>query len=80
MYYVYVIRSQFLNKTYIGYTEDLDRRLTEHNSRFKKMAENGFDWELIHVEEYPTKSLAMKREKYFKTGDGRRVLKLKGVR
>ncbi len=74
MYFVYVIKSESLNKTYIGQTANLNTRLKEHQGRL-----NAFDWTLVHVEEYRERSLAVRRERYFKTGDGRKVLRNKGI-
>jgi len=79
MYYVYVIRSDSKNRLYIGHTCDLNNRLTEHNNGYSSATKFICDWHLIYKEEYSGRALAMKREKYFKTGDGRRVLKLKGI-
>ena len=74
MYFVYIIKSSLLNRTYIGQTDDLQSRLKQHHGRLK-----AHDWKFVHVESYPTRSLAMRREKYFKTGDGRKVLQNKGI-
>ncbi|PIV39849.1 MAG: endonuclease, partial [Candidatus Omnitrophica bacterium CG02_land_8_20_14_3_00__42_8] len=37
------------------------------------------DWDVIYAEDYKDRLLAMKRERFFKTGDGRKVLKFKGI-
>ena len=74
MHFVYVIKSESLNTTYIGQTDDLELRLKQHHGRLK-----AFDWKLVHAEQFSTRSLAVRREKYFKTGDGRKVLRNKGV-
>ena len=74
MHFVYVIKSASLNRTYIGQTDHLAERLKQHHGRLKV-----FDWELVYSEEFLSRSLAMKREKYLKTGDGRKVLRNKGV-
>jgi len=57
MYYVYLIRNQKNNKTYIGYTENLRRRLYEH--RNKKP-------DLIYYEAYKNKKDAYSREQKLK--------------
>ena len=79
MYYVYVLKSASSARTYIGHTQDLKTRLDQHNSRLGKSAGTHSQWKVIHVETYATRALAMKRECYLKTGDGRKVLRLKGV-
>ena len=79
MYHVYVIKSISTGKTYIGHTDKLQERLSQHKDGSNKATKFAHDWNLVHTEEYFTRSLAMKRESYLKSGDGKRVLKLKGV-
>jgi putative endonuclease len=57
MYYVYLIKNKKNNKTYIGYTENLKRRLYEH--RNKKP-------DLIYYEAYKNKKDAYNREQKLK--------------
>ncbi len=54
MYYVYVLKWKRNNKLYIGYTNDLQRRLKEHQK------EEGF--QLIYYEAYQSVNLARQRE------------------
>ncbi|MCL4377576.1 MAG: GIY-YIG nuclease family protein [Actinobacteria bacterium] len=75
MYFVYVLRSLKDNKRYIGFTDNLERRLTEHNSGKVKSTKNRKPLELIYHEEYTDKFEAMNREKFFKSGRGREFLK-----
>jgi len=79
MYYVYIIKSAHKGKVYIGYTSNLKKRLAEHNSGCARSTRQCCDWNVVYTEEYKDKLLAMKREKFFKTGDGRKVLKYKGI-
>jgi putative endonuclease len=72
MYYVYILYSAGSGKTYTGFTNDVDRRLIEHNVTESK----GFTlryrpWTMMRVEQYPTKAEAMAREKFLKSGRGR---------
>ena len=69
-YYVYIIRSEE-GFRYIGYTPDLKRRMSEHNSHKSHSTKHGHNWQIIYTEEYLTRSEAMKREKWFKSGIGR---------
>jgi putative endonuclease len=76
MYYVYILFSESSGKTYVGYTSDLSRRLSEHNITEKK----GFTlkyrpWKLIYSEMFEEKKEASSKEKYFKTGKGRDEIK-----
>ncbi len=75
MHYVYVLKSQKDKKYYIGATNDIQRRLAEHNSRCTKSTKSRGPFELIYCEKFDKKEIAIKREKFFKTGDGRKVLK-----
>jgi putative endonuclease len=79
MYHVYVIKSGSSNRIYIGHTKDLQKRMLQHNGGYSKATKKHQDWKIAHEEAYPTRSLAMKREKYLKTGDGRAVLKSKNI-
>ncbi|MHB1686248.1 MAG: GIY-YIG nuclease family protein [Ignavibacteriaceae bacterium] len=79
MYYVYILLSQKDDHRYIGYTKDLGRRLSEHNSGLVKSTKNRKPLKLVYFEEYEEKSTAMNREKYFKSGFGRKYLKEKGI-
>ncbi len=78
-YFVYVLKSKKDNKRYIGFTDSLERRISEHNSGLVKSTKNRRPLELIYFEKFETKSEAMNREKYFKTGFGRAFLKNKGL-
>ncbi len=79
MYYVYVLKSKSTGKIYVGHSLDIERRFLEHCAN-KTSSKHGItDWMLVRQERYPSRSLAVKREKFFKTGDGRRVLKLKTI-
>jgi putative endonuclease len=77
MWYVYVLYSECGGKTYVGYTNDVERRLFEHNvSESKGFTLRYRPWKVIHKEIYKTKPEAIIREKFYKTGLGREELKL----
>lgn len=74
-YTVYVIQSRE-GYRYTGYTEDLPRRLEEHNEHTLSVwTKRGSGWKVIYREEYSTASEAMSREKWLKSGVGREFLK-----
>jgi putative endonuclease len=74
-YYVYIIKS-YEGFRYTGFTEDLDKRLIEHNEKILSFwTKRGTNWKLIYKEEFENKVEALKREKWFKTGVGRDFLK-----
>ena len=78
MYFVYVIVSESTGKHYAGQTSDLSRRLSEHNSKEhnkrKHTSRNQGPWLLAYSEKYPTRSEAMKRERWLKSRSGRRFI------
>ena len=75
-YWVYILYSASSDKTYVGYTNDLERRLWEHNNSTQLSFTSRFKpWILIHKEAYATKKEAMSQEKWFKSGVGRRKKK-----
>ena len=71
VFFVYVLYSHRTEKMYTGHTNNLERRLIQHNSGFEKSTKNGAPWELIHFESFRSRSEAMLREKILKTGKGR---------
>jgi putative endonuclease len=77
MFYVYVIYSDLVNRKYIGHTEDIERRLLEHNNGLLGVyTKNKGPWRLVYFESFQTRSEAMKREAELKTGKGRDFLKM----
>lgn len=62
MFFVYVLRSISDNTTYIGFTEDLDKRINEHNQGKTKSIKHKLPMELVYYEAYNSKTLARKRE------------------
>ena len=75
MYIVYIIQSKIDKRLYKGLTTDLDRRIKKHNSRRTKSTRPYKQWNIVYFEEYSSKEEARKREQFFKTGEGRELLK-----
>ena len=48
-YHVYILVSQTSGKFYVGYTNDLDRRLAEHNRKKGKYTDAGQPWGLVYT-------------------------------
>jgi putative endonuclease len=63
------------NKLYIGFTNDLEKRVEEHHKGVVASTTNRRPLKLIYYEACLNEEDALKREKYFKTGFGRRFLK-----
>jgi putative endonuclease len=74
MFTVYILRSQLDNKRYIGFTDNLDRRISEHNSGRVASTKNRRPLYLTYTESFGSKDEAMKREKFFKSHLGRNFL------
>jgi putative endonuclease len=75
MHYTYVLKSDLDGKLYIGCTEDLKKRFKEHNLGKVDATKYRLPLQLIYYEACLKEENAFKREKYFKTGYGRRFLK-----
>ena len=76
MFYVYVLQSKKDQSLYIGITENLEKRLKEHNAGKTKSIKTKTPYLLIYSEVYPTKTEALKRERQIKkSGKIRRELK-----
>jgi len=76
LYFVYVIESELNKRRYVGFTNDLKRRLNEHNIGKMKSTKAYKPWKIIYHEEALTRIEARKREKYLKSAAGRRKIKM----
>jgi putative endonuclease len=75
MYTVYVLKSLRNDKRYVGYTsKTVEVRLKEHNSGSNKFTSQNGPFTLIYTEDYETKTDAIRREKFLKSGKGRKFL------
>lgn len=72
-YCVYVLFSHKDKKLYIGFTTNLDRRLSEHHAGKSTSTAPRRPLELIFCEYYKNKQDAQRRELYFKSSPGRRA-------
>lgn len=75
MHYVYVLRSVRDHGFYIGYSSNLRRRLLEHAEGNSFATSYRGPWKLIYYEAYLEQADALGRERYLKSGAGRRFLK-----
>lgn len=60
---------------YVGYSEDLKKRVSSHNNGENKSTKAFLPLELIHYEAYRNKKDAKRREEYLKTTKGRTTLR-----
>ncbi len=61
-------------KSYVGLTDNVERRLEEHNAGISYFTKQHRPWKVIYTEELNTLLEARKREKYLKSASGRRLV------
>jgi len=78
MFFVYVLVSEVKSlRFYVGMTEDVDRRIKDHNQGKTRSTKGYAPWTLFYREEYKTRVEAREREKYLKSGSGKERIKEK---
>ena len=76
MHTVYILRSLRDDSLYVGTTErTAEERLREHNAAKTEGIRNRLPYTIVRVEHYEHFEIALARERFFKTGKGRKVLK-----
>ncbi len=73
-YFVYIIYSTRINKYYIGYSSNIQQRLSFHNDGKSRYTKSGTPWELKHIEGFQTKTEAIQREKKLKAMKSRKYI------
>ena len=74
MFFIYIILSLSHSTRYIGSTDNIEKRLKEHNRGRVRYTKGRRPWQLIYSERFVTLSLARKREIYLKSGQGRKFI------
>ena len=74
-YYVYILYSLKDNKLYIGFTNNLKKRLAEHANGKVDATKNRTPLKLIHYEYFVNRDDAEARERFLKSGYGRKQFK-----
>lgn len=74
-YTVYAIRSKEDDRIYVGFTQDVQKRLLEHNRGETKSTKGYRPWVLVYTEEVDSREEARNLEKYYKSGSGKEKLK-----
>jgi len=77
MFYIYVLKSRKDGNLYIGSSGDLETRIKAHNSGKVRSTKGRRPLILVYYESFLTKTEARGRERFYKSGAGRRVLKEK---
>jgi putative endonuclease len=76
MYFVYILRSSKRNYIYIGISDNVTRRLYEHNSGQNRTTKPHRPFKLLNSEKFPDRINARTREKWFKSGEGKEFIKV----
>ena len=75
MFHIYVLRSERNRKRYVGSTsKSPEARTHDHNNGTNNFTRQNKPWKLIYSENFMTKDEALKREKFLKSGQGRKWL------
>ncbi len=74
-YYVYAISSQVKNYIYVGLTNNLRRRFSDHNLGYNKTTKPYKPFTLFYTKAFNSRIYARKHEKYLKSGVGKEFLK-----
>ena len=67
MFTVYILYSKSLDSYYVGFTNSIERRVSEHNRKKKKFTDKGIPWKLVYSENFTSKKEAMDKEKFIKS-------------
>lgn len=74
-HYVYLLRGEKSGRWYTGLTKNLRKRFDQHNNGQSRYTKNKDSYEMIYCEACKNLSDAKAREKYLKSGMGKRYLK-----
>ena len=74
--YCYILFSPKLDKYYVGSTDDIERRLREHNRGKEKFTKTGVPWILVYKEEFEELRQARQREHYIKKMKSRKFIEV----
>jgi putative endonuclease len=75
MFYVYVLKSKKDNNLYTGFTSNLKERFKQHNAKRCPSTKHRAPFDIIYYEACLNEYDAKAREKYLKSGMGKRYLK-----
>ena len=75
VYYVYFIKTLdgFFKKSYVGYTNDLTKRIGKHNNSTGAKSTKGYKWELIYKKRFYSKNKALSFEYKLKKDRNKRL-------
>jgi len=70
MHYIYILQSQKDNSYYTGYTDELKKRLKQHNQHDSKYSSSKAPYIIVWYCAFTNKKKALDFEKYLKQGSG----------
>ena len=77
MFYIYLLKSLKNNKSYVGFTsKNPNTRLEEHNKKSNQFTKNNGPWKLVYYETFFCEKCARERERFLKTGVGKKLKKI----
>ena len=81
-HYVYILKTLdgYLNKTYVGYSIDVNSRLKKHNSSKGAKSTRGYKWKIIYKKRFLSKSEALSFEYLLKKDRKKRSSILKRIK
>ena len=65
-HFVYILQSEKDNTYYKGYSEDIQKRLKQHNNGESRYTSTKIPWKIVYFEKFETKRDALIREKQIK--------------
>ncbi|MCP4715752.1 MAG: GIY-YIG nuclease family protein [Deltaproteobacteria bacterium] len=78
MFYIYILQSQSTGRFYIGSTDNLQRRVAQHNDpdyRGSKTTKRFTGpWVIVHSESFATRSEAVRRERQIKSWKNKKAI------
>ncbi len=75
MFYTYILKSKKDGKMYTGFTKDLRKRFKQHNDNLDGYTKGRGPFKIIYYEACENEYDARSREKYLKSGKGKRYIK-----
>jgi putative endonuclease len=78
-FFTYILKSESHGNYYYGSTKNLDNRIKEHNSGKVRYTKGRRPWVLHYYEVFNSRPEAAKREHFFKSVEGYKFLKSKGI-
>ncbi len=75
MYYLYILLNEAKTRTYTGVSDDIDKRLKEHNDGRATSSRPYRPYKIIHTESFTTLIKARQKEKFYKSTTDRRKLR-----